>query len=139
MDEFQNISAKSIEINQNAINNNGITTDALEEIKAMFQQIEINISKKDKDALNSFLRLITILGFILTLMSEIRNWIPKENYATKEQIENLFQENYKNVELLLKKNNEYKITNRVSKIMIKPNLSSYQINSLPPNFHLIVL
>ena len=139
LDDFDNISHEAVAINERILNDEGITSENLAEIKSFLTKIEIRINKIDADASSIFWKVIAILSFILSIIGEARNWVPKPNYATKNEVESVIKNQFSTIKLKLKTQNEYRQTNRVCKVMLKPKNKTLILATLPTNFDVIVL
>jgi hypothetical protein len=64
---------------------------------------------------------------------------PKAELATKEDIIKFEKKIQQSIELKLKEIKEYRTTNRVSKVMLKPKTKTIIVASLPKDFDVIVL
>jgi hypothetical protein len=139
IDDFEEITEEAVSINQRFFDENGVTKEGLNELISFFQRIEIKIHKIDADANSLFWKLLTLLSFILAVMGEARNWLPKPKYATKQEVETVIKEQFGIYEQKLKEDKEFRITSRVCKVMSKPRLKSLVIEKLPTNFEVTVL
>ena len=139
IDDFEEITEEAVSLNERIFDENGITNTGLNELKEFFQRIEIKVDKIDADANSLFWKLLAILSFILAVMGEARNWSPKQEYATKQEVETLIKEQFSIYEKKLKEDKKFRITSRVCKVMSKPRLKSFLIEKLPINFEVTVL
>lgn len=139
IDDFEEITDGAVSLNERIFDENGVTKEGLNELKAFFQRIEIKVDKIDADANGLFWKLLTILGFILAVMGEARNWLPKPEYATKQEVETVIKEQFGIYEKKLKEDKEFRITSRICKVMSKPRLKSLVIEKLPIDFEVTVL
>jgi hypothetical protein len=117
----------------------GRVTEGLNELKEFFQRIEIKVDKIDADANSLFWKLLTLLGFILAVMGEARNWLPKPEYATKQEVETVIKEQFGIYEKKLKEDKEFRVTSRICRVMSKPRLKSLVIEKLPVDFEVTIL
>jgi len=139
IDDFEEITEEAVSLNERIFDENGVTKEGLNELKSFFQRIEIKVDKIDADANSLFWKLLTLLGFILAVMGEARNWLPKPEYATKQEVETVIKEQFGIYEKKLKEDKEFRITSRVCKVMSKPRLKSLVIEKLPIDFEVTVL
>ncbi len=139
IDDFEEITEEAVSLNKRIFDENGVTKEGLNELKAFFQRIEIKVDKIDADANALFWKLLTLLSFILAVMGEARNWLPKPEYATKQEVETVIKEQFGIYEKKLKEDKEFRITNRLCKVMSKPRLKSLVIEKLPIDFEVTVL
>jgi hypothetical protein len=139
IDDFEVITEEIVSLNEEIFDENGVTNEGLNKLKEFFQRIEIKVDKIDADANALFWKLVALLSFILAVMGEARNWLPKPEYATKQEVETLIKEQFSTYEKKLKEDKQFRITNRVCKVMSKPRLKSFVIEKLPVDFEVIVL
>jgi hypothetical protein len=139
IDDFEEITEEAVSLNERIFDENGVTKEGLNELKEFFQRIEIKVDKIDADANSLFWKLLTLLGFILAVMGEARNWLPKPEYATKQEVETVIKEQFGIYEKKLKEDKQFRITSRVCKVMSKPRFKSLVIEKLPINFEVTVL
>jgi hypothetical protein len=139
IDEFEEITEEVVSLNERIFDDNGVTRERLDELKEFFQRIESKIDKIDTDANSLFWKLLTILGFILAVVSEIRNWLPQPEYATKQEVEAIIKEQFSIYGKKLKEEKEFRITNRICKVMSKPQMKSLVIAKLSVDFEVVVL
>ncbi|PRZ23284.1 hypothetical protein [Flavobacterium granuli] len=139
IDDFEEITEEAVSLNERIFDENGVTNQGLNELKEFFQRIEIKVDKIDADANALFWKLLALLSFILAVTGEARNWLPKPEYATKEEVETLIKEQFGIYEKKLKKDKEFRITKRICKVMSKPRFKSFEIEKLPVDFEVTVL
>lgn len=137
--DFEEITDEAVALNEKYFDEYGVTKEGLNELKAFLQRIEIKVDKIDTNAKELFWKLIALLSFILAGMGEARNWITKPEYATKQEIETVFKEQFSLYERKLKEEKQYRSTNRVCKVMLKPRSKSLAIEKLPVDFEVIIL
>lgn len=139
IDNFEEITEEAVSLNQRIFDENGVTKEGLNELKEFFERIEIKVNKIDTDANALFWKLLALLGFILSLMGEVRNWVPKPEYATRKEVETTINNQFAIYNQKLKANKEFRITNRFCTVMLKPQLKSLKIEKLPIYFEVTVL
>ncbi|ADY51158.1 hypothetical protein Pedsa_0579 [Pseudopedobacter saltans DSM 12145] len=139
IDDFEEITEEAVSLNERIFDENGVTKEGLNELKAFFQRIEIKVDKIDADANALFWKVLALLSFALALLSEARNWLPKPEYATKQEVETVIKEQFGIYEKKLKDDKEFRITSRNCKVMSKPRLKSLVIEKLPIDFEVTVL
>jgi len=137
--DYEKITEKSVSLNERIFDENGVTKEGLIELKEFFQRIEIKINKIDADANAVFWKVLIILSFILSAISEGRNWLPKPEYATKQEVETVIKNQFIFFESKLKAEKKYRITNRKCKVLLKPKMKSLVIEKLPADFEVIIL
>lgn len=139
IDDFEEITEEAVSLNERIFDKNGVTKEGLNELKAFFQRIEIKVDKIDADANALFWKLLALLSFIIAVMGEARNWLPKPEYATKQEVETVIKEQFGIYEKKLKEDKEFRITSRICRVMSKPRLKSLVIEKLPIDFEVTVL
>lgn len=139
IDDYEEITEEAVSLNERIFDENGVTKEGINELKEFFQRIEIKVDKIDADANALFWKLLTLMGFILSVMGEARNWSPKAEYATKQEVEEIIKEQFGIYEKKLKEDKEFQITSRVCKVMLKPQLTSLVVEKLPIDFEVTVL
>ncbi len=139
IDDFEEITEEAISLNERLFDENGVTKQGLNELKEFFQRIEIKVDKIDADANALFWKLLVLLSFVLAVFSEARNWLPKPEYASKQEVETIIKEQFTIYEKKLKEDKEFRIISRECKVMSKPRLKSLVIEKLPIDFELTVL
>lgn len=139
LEDFEEITNEAVSINERIIDEEGLSQENFEILYQFLNRIEIKIENKEKSSSAVFLKLLTIIGFILALTSEIRNWTPKPNYATQEQVETIIAESINSLEERLKEKKEYRLINRKCNVYLKPKLKTVILAKLEKDMELIVL
>lgn len=139
IDDFEEITEEAVLLNERIYDENGVSKEGLIELKEFFQRIEVKVNKIDADANSVFWKLIALLSIILAFTGEIRNWLPKPDYATKQEVEAVIKDQFILYESKLKEEKEVRITDRECKILIKPKMKSIVIEKLPCGFEIVVL
>lgn len=139
IDDFDEITEEAVSLNERIFDEYGVTRDGLNELKEFFQRIEIKVDKIDANVNALFWKLLALLSFVIALFSEARNWLPKPEYATKQEVETIIKEQFTICEKKLKNDKEFRITRRECKVMSKPRLKSLVIEKLPIDFEVTVL
>ncbi len=139
LDNFEEITEEAVLLNERIYDENGVSKEGLIELKEFFQRIEIKVDKIDADANALFWKLLTLLGIILAFTGEIRNWLPKPEYATKKEVETVINDQFKLYESKLKEENEIRTIKRECKVLIKSKMKSIVIEKLPCDFEIVVL
>lgn len=139
IDDFEEITEEAVSLNERIFDENGLTSQGLNELKDFFQRIEIKVDKIDTDANALFWKLLALLSFILTITGEARNWSPKPEYVTKQEVKTLLKEQLGIYQNKLKEDKKFRIIRRVCKVMSKPRFKSFEIEKLPVDFEVVVL
>ena len=139
IDDFEEISNQAVIINEKIIEDEGVTKASLDEIKRFMERIDLKIDKNNSDSTALFFKLLTILGFIFALLGEIRYWIPKQDFATKEEVQDVIKNRFIIIQSKSEKKKDCKTTNRQCKVMLKPSAKSLVLMNVPSNSKVIVL
>lgn len=139
IDDFEKITEEAVSLNERIFDEGGVTREGLDELRQFFQRIEIKVDKIDTDANALFWKLLTLLSFILAVMGETRNWLPKPEYATRQEVETVIKEQFTLYTQKLKEDKEFRITTKACKVMSKPRLKSIYLETLPRDFEVTVL
>jgi len=139
IDDFDEITEEVVLINDRIIEEEGLSNENLQNLNEFLNRIEIKIDNQDKGTSAIFWKLMTLVGLILAIMAEVRNWTPKAEFATKEDIENTITKHFSNFENKLKEHKEYRITNRKCKVFLKPKPKSNVIANFEEGFEFVVL
>lgn len=65
--------------------------------------------------------------------------MPQPEYATRQEVETVIKDQFTLYQRKLKQEKEFRITNRESKVLLKPKSKSLVIEKLPINFEIVVL
>lgn len=139
IDDFDEITEEVVSINDRIIEEEGLSNENFQTLNEFLNRIEIKIDNQDKGFSAIFWKLMTLVGLILAITAEIRNWTPKPEYATKEDIENTLTKHISNFDKKLKEQKEYRITDRKCKVFLKPKSKSNVIANFEQGFEFVVL
>lgn len=137
--DFEEITQEAVLLNERIFDENGVTNDGYNELNDFLQRIEIKVDKIDADGQTVFWKILTLLGFIITLTGEARNWIPKPEYATRQEVETLISKQFAIYQNKLKEDKEFRIVDRVCKVLSRPGSKAVLIESLPVGFEVTIL
>jgi hypothetical protein len=137
--DFEQITAKAASINENIVEQEGITKKNLKELEQFLSKIEIKVDKIDKRDSSILWKIIAILSFLLSISGELRNWTPKPEFATKEEINEVIKTQFSTFEQKIKEQKEIRTTKIKCKVMLKPRKKTMVLETLPPDFELIIL
>ena len=137
--DFEQITAKATSINDDIVEQEGITKENLKELEQFLSKIEIKVDQIDKKDSSILWKIITILSFLLAISGELRNWTPKPEFATKEEINEVIKTQFSSFEQKIKDKKEIRTTKINCKVMLKPRKKTLVLEKLPPDFELIVL
>jgi hypothetical protein len=136
--DFEEITEEAAAISDRVVEKEYASKDDLEAIKAFMGRIELKINKKEKNVAAIILNLMAIIGFILALISEARNWIPKPEAATQQDIAILKKEILQQVETKIGEIKTPTITNRPCSVFISPKAKSRVITKLPAGLRVMI-
>jgi hypothetical protein len=139
IDDAVDVTKKAVTISEKFIDSEGITKEDLKSIETSLNAITETLTKSDADANSTFWKFLAFMSFLLTLISEVRNWTPKPEYATKQEIEALFKDQNLLLEKKLKEINQNRTTKRESKILERPKKKSFVVTVLPIGYDLSVI
>ena len=67
-----------------------------EDLKLYFVQVLDTLNKVEKAVSSKFILALTVIAFIIAVIGEIRNWIPKPEAVSKNEFEKDIDKNRKN-------------------------------------------
>lgn len=115
-------------------------------VQDSFNKIHDDIAKIGKDKATKILAWIAVISFILAIVAEARNWIPKHSEAqvnhamvTKQEFDAFRVEVLKRVQAEAKEHNDSRIVSRRCQIRLKPKPRSIVIESVEKGTSIIVL
>lgn len=138
VNELDEINTDVISINEKVLKDNGITKSELEELKILLKNVENKVSNIDNTS-DKILKILTVIGFLLAIVGEVRNWLPKPEYATRQEIKSMLIENLIKYENDLNNSKEIRIINCSCKVMLRPNKNSFILNRLNMNHKVTLL
>tara|TARA_R110002049_G_scaffold269117_1_gene445916 strand:+ start:3732 stop:4673 length:942 start_codon:yes stop_codon:yes gene_type:complete len=137
--DFEQITAKAASINEDIVEQEGITKENLKELEQFLSKIEIKVDQIDKRDSSILWKIIAILSFLLAISGELRNWTPKPEFATKEEINEVIKTQFSTFEQKIKEQKEIRTTKIECKVMLKPRKKTLVLETLPQGFELIIL
>lgn len=139
LEDFDEITEEAVSINDRIIEEQGLSNENLEYLNEFLSRIEVKIDNQDKSSSAIFWKVLALISFILAITSEIRNWTPKPEFATQEEVDKTITKHFSNFEKKLKKQKEYRITNRKCKVFQKPKSKSKVVVNIEKGFEFVVL
>ena len=139
LEDFDAITEEAVSINDRVIEEQGLSKENLEYLNNFLNRIEVKIDNQDKSTSAIFLKIIAIISFIIAITSEVRNWMPKPEFATQEEVDKTITKHFLKFEQKLKGQKEYRVTSRKCKIFSKPKLKSIVITNIEKGFEFVVL
>jgi hypothetical protein len=98
IEDFEEISNEAMSIGESITDKSTITENDIETIKDFLGKIETKIDTKDTDWFSLLLKWMAVIGFVLALIAETRNWGDKPGTATKRNLEQFKKEVYEKLE-----------------------------------------
>lgn len=138
LEEFEDINEQVIEITNGFVSDIALTEEESIRFEQLIERITIFYSENKKYG-KYIWRFFEILLAIIALHQYSDFLKSKPELATKNDIINSESRIKKAIELKFKKVKEYRTTNRVSKVMLKPKTKTILITSLPKGFDVIIL
>ncbi len=138
LDEFENINEQAFEITNNFTSDITLTEEESIRFEQLIEKIISFYNKNKKFGVNALL-FISVMVNLMNIHQYYDFVKPKHEPIIKEDLIKFEQKLQKSIELKLKEIKEYRTTNRVSKVMLKPKTKTIIITSLPKNFDVIVL
>lgn len=138
LDEFENINEEAFEITNNFTSDIALSEEESIRFEQLIERI-VSFYKKNKQFGVNALLFISIMVNLMSIHQYYDFVRPKAELATKEDIIKFEKKIQKSIELKLKEIKEYRTTNRVSKVMLKPKTKTIIVTSLPKDFDVIVL
>ncbi|SFC95827.1 hypothetical protein SAMN04487907_1282 [Zunongwangia mangrovi] len=139
LEDFDEITEEAVSINDRIIEEEGLSNENLEYLNEFLSRIEVKIDNQDKSSSAIFWKVLALISFILAITSEIRNWTPKPEFATQEEVDKTITRHFTNFEKKLKEQKEYRITNRKCKVFLKPKSKSKVVVNIEKGFEFVVL
>lgn len=139
LEDFDEITEEAVSINDRIIKEEGLSNENLEYLNDFLSRIGIKIDNQDKSSSAIFWKVLALISFILAITSEIRNWTPKPEFATQEEVDKTITRHFSNFEKKLKEQKEYRVTNRKCKVFSKPKSKSKVVINIEKGFEFVVL
>jgi hypothetical protein len=137
LEEFERINEETIEITNNFTTDFTLTEDETKRFEEIIEKI-ILFFKSNKKYGTNVLLFISVLVNIMAL-HQYYDFLKSKPAATKEDLFIFGGSIIQEIESKLKEEKEYRTTNRISKVMIKPKTKTLLLNILPKRFDVIVL
>lgn len=138
LDEFENINEQAFEITNNFTSDITLTEEESIRFEQLIEKIISFYNKNKKFGVNALL-FISVMVNLMNIHQYYDFVRPKTESITKHNLLKFEQEIQKSIETRLKEIKEYRTTNRVSKVMLKPKNKTVVITELPENFDVVVL
>lgn len=138
LDEFEDINEQAFEITNSFTSDIALTEEERIRFEQLIEKI-ISFYQKNKQFGVNALLFISVMVNLMSIHQYYDFVKPKAESVTKEDLVKFERKIQETIELKLKEAKEYRTTNRVSKVMLKPKTNTIIITLLPQNFDVIVL
>lgn len=138
LDEFENINEQALEITNNFTSDITLTEEESIRFEQLIERIISFYNKNKKFGVNALL-FISVMVNLMNIHQYYDFVRPKTESITSDDLLKFEQKIQKSIEIKLKEMKEYRTTNRVSKVMLKPKTKTIVITQLPKNFDVIIL
>lgn len=138
LDEFEDINEQALEITNNFTSDITLTEEESIRFEQLIERIISFYNKNKKFGVNALL-FISVMVNLMNIHQYYDFVRPKTETITSDDLLKFEQKIQKSIEIKLKEMKEYRTTNRVSKVMLKPKTKTIVITQLPKNFDVIVL
>ena len=138
LDEFEDINEQAIEIKNSFTLDIALTEEESIRFEQLIEKI-VTFFKNNKKFGVSALLFVSVMVNLMNIHQYYDFVKPKAEPATKEDLVKFERKIQQSIELKLKEIKEYRTTNRVSKVMLKPKTKTIIVASLPKGFDVIVL
>ncbi len=126
-------------IGESITDTSSVNGNDIEIIKDFLGRIETKIDSKETDWFSLLLKWMAIIGFVLAIIAEARNWVDRPEAASKQDVEQLKKDIYKKLESRLTEQNDSNLTNRPCSGRYKPLPRSQSFTRLPENYKVVIL
>jgi hypothetical protein len=138
LDEFEDINEKAFEITNSFTSDIALTEEESIRFEQLIEKIVSFYQKNKQFGVNALL-FISVMVNLMSIHQYYDFVKPKAEPATKEDLVKFERKIQRFIEVKLKEAKEYRTTNRVSKVMLKPKNKTIMVASLPKNFDVIIL
>jgi len=138
LDEFEIINEQACEITNSFTSDIALTEEESIRFEQLIEKIISFYHKNKKFGVNALL-FISVMVNLMNIHQYYDFVKSKPEPVTKIDLIKFEKKIQQSIELKLKEIKEYRTTNRVSKVMLKPKTKTIIVTSLPKNFDVIVL
>lgn len=138
LDEFEDINEQAFEITNSFTSDIALTEEESIRFEQLIEKIVSFYQKNKQFGVNALL-FISVMVNLMSIHQYYDFVKPKAVPATKEDLVKFERKIQQSIEIKLKEIKEYRTTNRVSKVMLKPKNKTIIVASLPKNFDVIIL
>lgn len=138
LDEFEDINEQAFEITNSFTSDIALTEEESIRFEQLIEKIVSFYQKNKQFGVNALL-FISVMVNLMSIHQYYDFLRPKAELDTKEDLMKFERKIQQSIEIKLKEAKEYRTTNRVSKVMLKPKTKTIIITLLPQNFDVIVL
>lgn len=138
LDDFEEISEQAIEMTNNLTANVSLTEEESRQFKKLITSIFTFLKRNKKFGTNALVFLTIIVSFMNA--HQYYDFLKtKPEPATKEDLAKFERLIIQQIEAKLKEEKEYRTTNTICKVMLKPQTKTLILSTLPAGFDVIVL
>jgi hypothetical protein len=138
LDDFRNISEEAIEISNSVTTDFALTEEESKRFEKLIELILTFFQHNKKFGTNALLFLSVVVN--LMALHQYYDFIKeKPEPATKEDLSKFERKIIQEITTKLKEQKEYRTTNRICKVMLKPKSKTLVLATLPIGFDVIVL
>jgi hypothetical protein len=137
LEEFEHINEEAIEITNGFSSDFTLTDEETKRFEALIEKIIVFFKSNKKYGKNALLFISVILNVMA--LHQYYDFIKSKPAATKEDLIKFERRINQTIELKLREEKEYRTTNRISKVMLKPKNKTALLNTLPKGFDVIIL
>ena len=138
LDEFEDINEQAFEITNSFTSDLALTEEESIRFEQLIEKIISFYHKNKKFGVNALL-FISVMVNLMNIHQYYDFVKSKPEHVTKIDLIKFEKKIQQSIELKLKEIKEYRTTNRVSKVMLKPKTKTIIVTSLPKGFDVIVL
>lgn len=137
LEEFESINEEAIELTNNFTTNFTLTEDETKRFQELIEKIILFFKSNKKYGTNVLLFMSVIVNIMA--LHQYYDFVKSKPAATSEDLIKFERRFNQAIESKLKEEKEYRTTNRISKVMLKPKNKTSLLNTLPKGFDVIVL
>lgn len=137
LEEFEHINEEAIEITNGFSSDFTLTDEETKRFEALIEKI-IAFFKSNKKYGKNALLFISVIVNIMAL-HQYYDFVKSKPAATKEDLIKFERRINQTIESKLREEKEYRTTNRICKVMLKPKYKTALLNTLPKGFDVIIL
>lgn len=137
LEEFEDINEEVSDITNNFTSDLILTEEETKRFEVLIEKIIFFFKSNKKFGKNALLFISVVLH--LMALHQYYEFVTSKPTATKEDLIKFERRINQTIELKLKEQKEYRTTNRILKVMLKPKSKTLVVCKLPKGFDLIIL